>query len=87
MYLDDCLEGSLRITQSDCPEPLNLGSDEVVTINHLVSLLEDFAGMRLRRNYVIDAPQGVRGRNSDNSKTKSSAYVRHTHAASSCNQR
>jgi GDP-D-mannose 3', 5'-epimerase len=68
MYIDDCLEGSMRIMQSDCREPLNLGSDELVTINQMVSMVEGIAGIKLKRNYIMDAPQGVRGRNSDNAK-------------------
>lgn len=70
MYIDDCLEGTMRILQGDCREPLNLGSDELVTINQMVSIVENFAGIQLKRNYILDAPQGVRGRNSDNVKIK-----------------
>src|SRR4051794_25275089 len=66
MYIDDCVEGTLRITGSDVTEPLNLGSNELVTINGLVDIVEDIAGITLERNYQLDAPQGVRGRNSDN---------------------
>ena len=68
MYIDDCVEGTLRITASDITEPLNLGSDELVTINQLVDIVEGIAGIRLERNYNLDAPQGVRGRNSDNTR-------------------
>jgi nucleoside-diphosphate-sugar epimerase len=68
MYIDDCVEGTLRITQSDVVEPLNLGSDELVTINQLVDIVETIAGVKLERSYQLDAPQGVRGRNSDNTK-------------------
>ncbi len=66
MYIDDCLEGTRRIMDSDVIEPLNLGSDELVSINQLVSLVEDIGGITLNRSYKTDAPQGVRGRNSDN---------------------
>lgn len=66
MYIDDCIEGILRIMYSDCTEPLNLGSAELVSINDLVTLAESFAGVSLNRDYDLDAPQGVRGRNSDN---------------------
>jgi len=66
MYIDDCLEGTRRLIDSDIIEPVNLGSDELVSINELVSLVEDIAGIKLNRNYRTDAPQGVRGRNSDN---------------------
>ncbi len=70
MYIDDCVEGTLRITGSDVTDPLNLGSSELVTINQLVDIVEDIAGVKLERHYQLDAPQGVRGRNSDNTKIK-----------------
>jgi nucleoside-diphosphate-sugar epimerase len=66
-YVDDCVTGTQMITESDVVEPLNLGSDEMVTIDQLVDIVEDIAGVSLRREYVMDAPQGVRGRSSDNS--------------------
>jgi len=66
MYITDCLQGSTLIAESDVIEPLNLGSDELVTINQLVDIVEDIAGITLKRNYNLDAPKGVRGRNSDN---------------------
>jgi GDP-D-mannose 3', 5'-epimerase len=65
-YIDDCLEGTLRLTASDVREPLNIGSDQLVTINQLVDIAESIAGITLDRRYRLDAPQGVRGRNSDN---------------------
>lgn len=68
MFIDDCVEGTLKITASDVLEPLNLGSNELVTINGLVDIVESIAGVKLERHYVLDAPQGVRGRNSDNAK-------------------
>ena len=67
-YIDDCLEGTLRLTASDIAEPLNVGSDELVTINQLVDIVEGIAGIELERAYKLDAPQGVRGRNSDNTR-------------------
>lgn len=66
MYIDDCVHGTLAITASDIDEPINLGSAQLVTINQLVDIVEDIAGMRLQRRYDLTAPQGVRGRNSDN---------------------
>jgi nucleoside-diphosphate-sugar epimerase len=66
MYIDDCLHGTQAIMRSDILEPLNLGSDELVSINRLVDIVEDIAGIRLKRRYKLDAPKGVRGRNSDN---------------------
>lgn len=67
-YIDDCIYGTKRILQSDIAEPLNLGSSELVTINGLVNIVEEIAGMKLQRRYLLDAPKGVNGRNSDNSK-------------------
>jgi nucleoside-diphosphate-sugar epimerase len=67
MFIDDCLYGTQMIAQNDYAEPLNLGSSELVTINDMVSLVEDIAGVTLDRRYDLSAPQGVRGRNSDNS--------------------
>jgi nucleoside-diphosphate-sugar epimerase len=66
MYIHDCLKGTQRIMESHVEEPLNLGSDRLVTINQLVDIVEAIAGLRLRRTYHLAAPQGVRGRNSDN---------------------
>lgn len=66
MYIDDCVEGTLRLTNSAITEPLNIGSSELVTINNMVSIIEDIAGIRLERKYDLGAPKGVRGRNSDN---------------------
>ncbi|HYC63592.1 MAG TPA: NAD-dependent epimerase/dehydratase family protein, partial [Reyranellaceae bacterium] len=68
MYIDDCLYGTLRVMESEIREPINLGSAELVTINQLVDIVEDIAGLRLRRRYDLDAPKGVRGRNSDNTR-------------------
>jgi GDP-D-mannose 3',5'-epimerase len=65
-YVDDCVEGTLRIMRGDFGEPLNLGSSELVTIDELVSIVEEIAGAQLERRYDTSAPQGVRGRNSDN---------------------
>jgi nucleoside-diphosphate-sugar epimerase len=66
MYIDDCIEGINRIFASDIDEPINLGSSELVTINHLVDLAEDIGGVKLHRTYDLNAPKGVNGRNSDN---------------------
>jgi len=68
MYIDDCLKGIDMILHSDIIEPINLGSNELVTINQLVDIVEDIAGMTLRRTYNLDAPKGVNGRNSDNTR-------------------
>ncbi|SPF40703.1 GDP-mannose 3,5-epimerase 2 [Candidatus Sulfotelmatobacter kueseliae] len=66
MYIDDCLEGVQKIMNSNIPEPINLGSAEAVSINRLVDLVEDIAGIQLNRKYDLEAPRGVNGRNSDN---------------------
>jgi nucleoside-diphosphate-sugar epimerase len=66
MYIDDCVKGILAIMYSDIIEPLNLGSSEMVSINQLVDIVEDIAGFKLNRDYDLDAPKGVRGRNSEN---------------------
>jgi GDP-D-mannose 3',5'-epimerase len=66
MYIDDCTKGSLAILESDILEPINLGSSELVTINQLVDIVEDIAGIQLERKYNLGAPKGVNGRNSDN---------------------
>jgi len=65
-YIDDCVEGTLRLMRGAVDEPLNIGSDELVTINQLVDIVERIAGVKLTRRYKLDAPKGVRGRNSDN---------------------
>jgi len=65
-YVDDCVEGIRRIMDSDIIEPLNLGSSELVTINQLVDIVEKIAGVKLERKYDLSAPQGINGRNSDN---------------------
>ena len=70
MYIDDCLIGSTKIMASDILDPINLGSEELVTINQLVDIVEELAGVRLRRQYILDAPKGVRGRNSDNTRIR-----------------
>ncbi|MDH3288398.1 MAG: NAD-dependent epimerase/dehydratase family protein [Betaproteobacteria bacterium] len=70
MYIDDCLYGSQSLMASDVLEPINLGSDELVTINQLVDIVEKIAGAKLNRHYKLDAPKGVRGRNSDNDLIK-----------------
>lgn len=70
MYVDDCIEGTLRLTQSDHSDPVNIGSSELVSINQLVDIVESVAGVKLKRTYNLAAPQGVRGRNSDNTRLR-----------------
>lgn len=66
MYVEDCVEGLLRLMASDFSEPLNLGTDRLVTINQLVDIVSGIAGKRLVKRHDLQKPQGVRGRNSDN---------------------
>ncbi len=70
MYVDDCVEGIYRIMQSDHSGPLNLGTDELVTINALADLVATTARKRIVKRHNLSAPQGVRGRNSDNTKLR-----------------
>jgi GDP-D-mannose 3',5'-epimerase len=70
MYIDDCLRGTLAILQSDIHEPVNLGSSELVSIDQLVDIVEEIAGIKLTRRYDLGAPKGVNGRNSDNTKLR-----------------
>jgi GDP-D-mannose 3',5'-epimerase len=66
MYIDDCVKGTQMILNQDSIEPINLGSEEMVSINQLVDMVEEIAGIKLIRNHNLTAPQGVRGRSSDN---------------------
>jgi GDP-D-mannose 3',5'-epimerase len=70
LYIADCVEGIYRIMQSDYPEPLNLGADRLVTIDELVGLIAQIAGKRIRVRHNLNQPQGVRGRNSDNTRLR-----------------
>lgn len=67
MYIDDCVQGTQMLMESDVDEPINLGSSELVTINQLVDIAEEIGGIKLERTYDLSAPKGVNGRNSDNS--------------------
>lgn len=66
MYIDDCVKGTQRIMESEIDEPINLGSSELVTVDRLVDIVEEIAGIKLKRTYNLNAPKGVNGRNSDN---------------------
>lgn len=68
-YIEDCVEGIYRLMRSDFREPLNLGQDRMVSINQLTDIIAEIAGVTIVKKYV-DGPQGVRGRNSDNSKLR-----------------
>lgn len=69
-YIDDCLEGVYRLMQSDYTQPLNIGSDRLVTINQMVDMIAKIAGKKIKKKYDLNKPQGVRGRNSDNTLLK-----------------
>jgi nucleoside-diphosphate-sugar epimerase len=69
-YIDDCVEGIYRLMQSDHREPLNLGTDRLISINELVAMVAEAAGKTVRKRHNLTAPQGVRGRNSDNTQLR-----------------
>ncbi len=69
-FIDDCVEGIHRLMQSDYHEPLNLGTDRMVTINQLVDIVAKIAGKSISKRYDLTKPQGVRGRNSDNTRLR-----------------
>ena len=69
-YIDDCVEGIFRLMQSDYHAPLNLGQDRLISINELVDMVAGIAEKRIRRRHNLSAPQGVRGRNSDNTRLR-----------------
>jgi GDP-D-mannose 3',5'-epimerase len=70
LYIDDCIEGLIRIMASEYREPLNLGSDRLVTINELVDIVAKIAGKNIKKKHDLTKPQGVRGRNSDNTRLR-----------------
>ena len=67
MYIDDCITGLDKLMESDFSDPINLGRSELVSINQLIDIISEIAGVEVEREHNLDAPQGVRGRNSDNS--------------------
>ena len=68
MYITDCIEGTRKLFNSNLIEPYNVGSDEQVSINQMIDIIEDIANYKVGRNYLLDKPKGVRGRSSDNTK-------------------
>ena len=66
LYIDDCIDAVLKLFDSNFSEPINIGSEEKVTINELINLAEEFANKKLNKNYQLDKPQGVKGRSSNN---------------------
>jgi GDP-D-mannose 3',5'-epimerase len=73
LYIDECVEGTVRLLRSDFAGPVNIGSEEMITINQLVDLVADIAGKRIGKRHV-PGPQGVRGRNSDNRLIKETLH-------------
>ena len=71
MYIDDCVRGTQMIMHSDIREPINLGSNELVSVNGLIDIIEEIAGVNLERSYDLTKPKGVNGRNSDNTLIQS----------------
>jgi nucleoside-diphosphate-sugar epimerase len=69
-YIDDCVEGIVRLMRSDYTEPLNLGQDRLVSVDELVDMVADAAGKSIKKRYDLTKPQGVRGRNSDNTRLR-----------------
>lgn len=69
-YIDDCIEGFYRLMQTDYHKPINLGQDRMITINDLVDIVAKIAGKEIKKRYDLTKPQGVRGRNSDNTKLR-----------------
>ena len=68
MYIDDCIEGTEKIFKSNILDPVNLGSEQQVSINQMIDIIEEIAGTKLERKYLLDKPKGVMGRSSDNQK-------------------
>ena len=93
-YVDDCITGIRKLMDSHMTEPLNVGSSELVTINQLVDIVEEIADIKLERRYNLSAPQGINGRNSDNTliqqhlgwepTTRLRVGMRKTHAWIAC---
>jgi len=71
LYIDECVEGTLRLFESDYSEPVNIGSDEQVSINQMIGIIEEISGgSKFKKNYQLDKPKGVRGRSSNNDLVK-----------------
>ncbi len=68
LYIDDCIEGTMKVFESDYHEVFNVGSEEQVSINQLINKVENISNHKMKKNYQLDKPKGVRGRNSDNTK-------------------
>ena len=66
LYIEDCIEGTETVFNKSYKEPLNIGSDEQVSINQMIAMIEEIADYKVKKNYQLDKPLGVRGRSSDN---------------------
>ena len=70
MFIDDCIKGTKKIFESNCREVLNIGSEEQVSINQMINIIEEIGKYEVDKNYLLDKPQGVRGRSSNNDLVK-----------------
>ena len=70
LLIDDCITGTIKLFLSDHKDPLNIGSSEQVSINQMISIIEDISNYNIEKNFQLDKPLGVRGRSSDNTKIK-----------------
>lgn len=70
LYIDDCIDASINLFNSNFNGPINIGSEEMVTINQMISILEKIANKKFKKKYLLDKPKGVKGRNSDNTLIK-----------------
>jgi nucleoside-diphosphate-sugar epimerase len=66
MFVDDCIQGTKKIFESNCREVLNIGSEEQVSINQMINIIEEIGNYKVEKNYQLDKPKGVRGRSSNN---------------------
>jgi nucleoside-diphosphate-sugar epimerase len=66
MFIDDCIKGTKKLFESDCRDVLNIGSEEQVSINQMIKIIEEISGYKVEKNYQLDKPKGVRGRSSNN---------------------
>ena len=80
LYIDDCIKGTLDVFNNDTSEVFNVGSEEQVSINQMIEIIEGIANYKVKKNYQLDKPKGVRGRSSDNSLIKEKIGWKHTHS-------
>lgn len=70
MYIDDCIEGTKKLFSSNCTDPVNIGSEEQVSINQMIECIEEIGNYKIEKKYLLDKPKGVRGRSSNNQFVK-----------------